>query len=33
MTGANPLPKNFECDAEVHRRPAEMIATLSLDDV
>jgi hypothetical protein len=27
------FPKNFEREAEVHRRPAEMITTLSPDDV
>jgi hypothetical protein len=29
----NRFPKNFEREAEVHRRSAEMIATLSPDDV
>jgi hypothetical protein len=27
------FPKNFEREAEVHQRPAEMITTLSPDDV
>ncbi len=27
------FPKNLEREAEVHRRPAEMITTLSPDDV
>lgn len=29
----NRFPKNFEREAEVHQRSAEMIATLSPDDV
>ena len=31
--GRSRFPKNFEREAEVHRRSAEMIITLSPDDV